>query len=119
MKKYAKSCFASPGGFSQVFVVSIHKLIDIVPEPGVEHTVSTILDGVWNEFLHPHPSAIEDLCPCQFLLAIDFTRFGPLRFLVNHGPRCQSFVTESSLDRLLPAQTAIRVQNRILSTILQ
>ena len=56
-KVYAKSCFASPDGFSKVFVVSIHKLIDIVPEPGVEHTVSTILDGVWNEFLHPHPSA--------------------------------------------------------------
>ena len=74
MNNYAKSCFASPGGFSQVFVVSIHKLIDIVPEPGFEHTVSTILDGVWHEFLHPHPSAIEDLRPCKFLLAIDFTR---------------------------------------------
>ena len=29
--------------------MSIHKLIDIVPESGVEHIVSTILDGVWDE----------------------------------------------------------------------
>ena len=41
MNNYAKSCFALPDGFSKVFVVSIHKLIDIVPEPGLEHTVYT------------------------------------------------------------------------------
>ena len=87
-KKDVKRCFASPECFSKVFVVSIHKLIDIVPESGVEHMVSTILDGVWDEFFQPHPCAIEDLCACKFLLAIDFTRFGPFGFLVNHGPNC-------------------------------
>ena len=92
MNNYAKSCFASPGGFSHVFVVSIHKLIDIVPEPGVEHTVSTIL-GVWNEFLHPHPSAIEDLCPCKFLLAIDFTRFGESMIENNLIPSSDKVLT--------------------------
>ena len=79
--------------------MSIPKLIDIVPESGVEHIVSTILDGVWDEFFQPHPCAIEDLCACKFLLAIDFTRFGPFTFLVNHTPNCKSFVWVRSLGR--------------------
>ena len=85
MNNYAKSCFASPDGFSKVFVVSIRKLRDIVPEPGVERTVSTILDGVWNEFLQPHPSATEDLCACKFLLAIDFTRTLKTSYITGLG----------------------------------
>ena len=47
-----KKLFCFPGGFSHVFVVSIHKLIDIVPEPGLSTLCPRFLECGMSFFIH-------------------------------------------------------------------
>jgi hypothetical protein len=57
--------------------MSVHELVYVFPQTGINDFVISVFQGMWHEFFQPHPRPIKDLCASQVGFAFDFAFLCP------------------------------------------